>query len=247
MNPSDVADMPKASEARPPEMTTWDAVQAGKFITWASGHCDSQQVVGWRLLLATGMRRGELLALRWRDVDLAAGTIAVRRSVGTIKNKGQVQQQVEGPTKTGRARVVDLDARTAEIVRGYRKGRAKAAFQLVAGDALVLGDEEGRHRLPESFSRYFRQQVERCIRSQVAAAAVGGLAEVQTIPAIHLHELRHSHATILLGAGVHPKIVQERLGHQTISITLDTYSHVLPTLQRAAADAFGELLGGAAL
>ena len=65
--------------------------------------------MGWRLLAATGMRRGEALALRWRDVDLDAGRLAVRRSVGVVKAKGAGERLVEGPTKTGRSRVVDLD------------------------------------------------------------------------------------------------------------------------------------------
>lgn len=245
VNPADVADLPSAKDARPPEMVTWTGEQLAQFVAWTAEHADVEQRAGWLVLLATGMRRGELLALRWQDCDLDAGTIQVRRSVGTIKAKGSRQQLVEGPTKTGRARVVDIDAGTVALLKAHRMARAALSFTLGRSDALVFGDEEGRHRLPESFSRYFRESVGRCIRAQIADAESLGLAGVETIPAIHLHSLRHTAATLLLGAGVHPKIVQERLGHQTISITLDTYSHALPTLQRDAADALGRMLHGA--
>lgn len=104
----------------------------------------------WLLLIVTGMRRGEALALRWRDVDFDAGTISVRRSVETVKNKGE-RQIVEGPTKNGKTRVVDIDAGTASLLRAYRATRAGVAFQLGRADALLFGDVEGKHRLPESF------------------------------------------------------------------------------------------------
>ncbi|MBM9466082.1 tyrosine-type recombinase/integrase [Nakamurella leprariae] len=245
VNPADVADPPSAKDARPPEMVTWSAAELGTFLGWAEQHADPEQRTAWLVLVATGMRRGELLALRWRDVDLDAGAISVRRSVGTIKVKGQPQQQVEGPTKTGRARVVDIDPATAALLRSHRTRRAGLAFQLGAQDALAFGDLEGRHRLPESVSRSFRESVARCIRWQLAEAAKSvAPTQVHTLPVIHLHSLRHTSATLQLVAGVHPKIVQERLGHQTISITLDTYSHALPTMQREAATALGALIHG---
>lgn len=242
VNPADVAETPSAKDARPPEMVTWTAEEVGTFLSWAEGRRDPEQRTAWVVLIATGLRRGELLALRWKDVELDAGTISVRRSVGTVKTKGQAQQLVEGPTKTGRARVVDIDGSTSAMLRTYRAQRAALAFQLAAADALVFGDVEGNLRLPESFSRYFRESVDRCRRWQAAEAKVGQAVEL--VPAIHLHSLRHTSATLQLAAGVHPKVVQERLGHQTISITLDTYSHALPTLQREAASALGALIHG---
>lgn len=245
VNPADVAEQPSAKEARAPEMVTWTADQLGTFLSWAADNADAEQRTVWLVLVATGMRRGEALALRWKDVDLDGRTVSVRRSVGVIKTKGQRQEIVEGTTKTGKSRVIDLDAGTVAQLRAYRAARAGASFMLGQSDALVFGNGEGRHRLPESFSRSFREAVERCIRWQLAEAGAGGRpAAVDTIPLIHLHSLRHTSATLQLVAGVHPKIVQERLGHQTISITLDTYSHALPTMQREAATALGNLIYG---
>lgn len=244
VNPADTADAPSAKDARPPEMVTWTADELATFLRWSAEHADAEQRTAWVLLATTGMRRGEALALRWRDIDLDAGSVQVRRSVGTIKAKGVAQRIEEGPTKTGRARVVDLDPATCGLLRSYRRDRAALDFRLGASDALVFGDIEGKHRLPESFSRYFRESVHRCVRWQIAEAAAKGLHVVDTLPLLHLHSLRHTSATLQLGAGVHPKVVQERLGHQTISITMDTYSHALPTMQREAAATLGRLVHG---
>jgi integrase len=92
-----------------------DGAGARRSLRWADAHADV--ATGWRLLAATGMRRGEALALRWRDVDLLAERIAVRRSVGTVKHKGAGEELVEGPTKSGQSRVVDLDAGTVAALR----------------------------------------------------------------------------------------------------------------------------------
>jgi integrase len=81
--------------------------------------------MGWRLLAVTGMRRGEALALRWRDIDLDAARLAVRRSVGVVKTKGAGEQLIEGPTKTGWSRVVNLDAGTVAALRAYRAARGR--------------------------------------------------------------------------------------------------------------------------
>lgn len=133
------------------------------------------------------MRRGELLALRWRDVDLAAGTVSVRRSVGVIKAKGQPERLHEGATKSGRPRVVDLDEGTTALLRAYKAERGSLALALVQPDALVFGDAEGRHIHPERFSRRFGRELVRC----------GQALGEQAPPVIRLHDLRHTHATLL--------------------------------------------------
>ena len=107
------------------------------------------------------MRRGEALALRWRDVDLDAGRLAVRRSAGVVKAKGAGERLVEGPTETGRSRVVDLDAGTVAALRAYRAARGGPALDLVRDSALVLSNLDGTHRHPERFSRRFAGQVAR--------------------------------------------------------------------------------------
>src|SRR3954447_11879594 len=118
-------------------MVNSSAMRRG-ILGWAGDH-DSDIAMAWRLLAFTGMRRGEALALRWRDVDLDAGRVAVRRSVGVVKYKGNGERLVEGATKTGQSRVVDLDAGTVAALRAYRAVRGSVALDLVRDAALVLG------------------------------------------------------------------------------------------------------------
>lgn len=232
-NPTDRSTPPSPSEARPPEMQAWTARELARFLRWAEDR-DPDLAMGWRLLAATGMRRGEALALRWRDVDLDAGRLQVRRSVGTVKTKGAGEQLVEGPTKTGQARVVDIDSDTVAALRGYRATRGSLSIELVRNDALVLGALDGTHRHPERYSRRFVEQV---------VQARKALGEDQ-LPRIRLHDLRHTHATLLLAAGEPVKVVSERLGHANAMITLTVYQHVHPGMGRQAADRFAALLRG---
>ena len=185
-------------------------------------------------LIALDQLGGDAPALRWRDVDLDAGRVAVRRSVGVVKTKGAGEQLVEGPTKTGQSRVVDLDARTVAALRAYRAVRGGLTLDLVRDSALVLGDLDGTYRHPERFSRRFAVQV---------AQARKALGEDQ-LPKIRLHDLRHTHATLLLADGVPVKVVSERLGHASATITLTVHQHVHPGMGRQAADRFAALLEG---
>jgi integrase len=183
---------------------------------------------------SAGAGRGKALALRWRDVDLDAGRLQVRRSLGVVKAKGAGEQLVEGPTKTGQARVVDIDADTVAALRAYRATRGLLALDLVRDTALVLGALEGTLRHPERYSRRFVEQVVQARRA---------LGEDQ-LPKIRLHDLRHTHATLLLAAGEPVKVVSERLGHANATITLTVYQHVHPGMGRQAADRFAALLRG---
>jgi integrase len=232
-NPTDRSRPPTPSEARPPEMQAWTAGELVRFLGWAETR-DPDLAMGWRLLAATGMRRGEALALRWRDVDLDAGRLQVRRSVGTVKTKGAGEELVEGPTKTGQARLVDIDSDTVAALRGYRATRGSLSVELVRDAALVLGTLDGTHRHPERYSRRFVELVVQAGRA---------LGEDQ-LPRIRLHDLRHTHATLLLAAGEPVKVVSERLGHASATITLSVYQHVHPGMGRQAADRYAELLRG---
>ncbi len=233
VNPTDRSTPPSPAEARPPEMQAWTATELARFLRWADSY-DSDLAMCWRLLAATGMRRGEALALRWRDVDIGAARIAVRRSVGTVKHKGAGEELVEGPTKTGQSRVVDLDAGTVAALRAYRTARSGVSSDLVRDTAVVLSNLDGTHRHPERFSRRFAGQLARARRR---------LGEDQ-LPVIRLHDLRHTHATLLLADGVPVKVVSERLGHASATITLTVYQHVHPGMGREAADRFAALLEG---
>ena len=167
----------------------------------------------------TGMRRGEALGLRWEDVDLENGRLCVRRALIPCAREVVVS---EPKTARGR-RVVALDAETVAVLK------AEAARQLSdqheEGDAwldsgYVFTREDGHELDPEDVTRHFRQAVKKAM-----------------LPSIRLHDLRHTHATLALRAGVHPKVVSERLGHASVLITLDTYSHAIPAMQEEAARA----------
>jgi integrase len=180
------------------------------------------------------MRRGEPLGLRWRDVDLDAATITVRRSAGLIQVAGQGKTVTEGPTKTGKPRVIDLDPATVAVLREHKRDRGGLNLILARDDQLVFGDINGQHRHPERFSHTWQQ---------IVARAIGDGIEV---PPIRLHDLRHGHATILLLAGVPVHVVSQRLGHASPVVTMTVYAHVLPASQREAANLFAQLIGKAA-
>lgn len=234
-NPADKANPPSAEQARAPEMHPWRADELRTFLDWAQaqapapGHDDRTT---WHVLAFTGMRRGEALALRWRDVDLDAATVSVRRSVGAVRVKGEGERLIEGSTKTAKPRVVDLDAATVAALRGHRRERGALSLALVRPDALIFGDTHGNYLHPTRFSRRFVEAVARC-RRQLGDAAPA---------AIRLHDMRHTHATLLLAAGVPVKVVSERLGHASVTVTLTIYAHVMPAMGRQAADTFAQLL-----
>ena len=171
------------------------------------------------LALATGMRQGELFGLQWDDIDLKARTIAVRRTLvelgGTITTN---------PPKTDKGRrLIELPQMAVASLWGHK---ARMLTEGLAGSEWVFCDTEG-HPLR-------RQNVLR--RSFVPILKAAGLKGVR------FHDLRHTSATLLMSAGVHPKVVQERLGHSHIGITMDTYSHCLPSMQKEAAGKLDSML-----
>ena len=234
-NPAVKAKPPTAKEAdaKAPEMNPWTAGQLRRFLGWARGK--SRVYAMWYVLAYTGMRRGEVLALRWRDIDLDAATINVRRSVGIVRVKGKKGVLREGPTKTCKPRVVDIDPATVAVLRAWKRARGAMALQLARDSAVVFGNHEGQFRQPERVSHLFVEQQARCARMLGEDAP----------PRIRLHDLRHTHATILLRDRENVKVVSERLGHANVTVTLTTYSHVMPGDQRQAAARFAALVGGA--
>lgn len=229
-NPADAATPPTAREAKAPEMTCWSAVQLAAFLGWAAEHSQNHPL--WHLYAHTGARRGEGLSLRWRDISADQGTLSIRRSAGMVRVAGEGAEMVEDDTKAGKPRVIDLDAGTAAVLRAWRKQRGTMALQLARDDALVFGDIEGRHRNGEHVSRQFARDVARCRKA---------LGE-DVLPVIRLHDLRHSHATILLTAREPVHVVSQRLGHASPVVTMTVYAHVLPGSQREAADTFARLV-----
>jgi len=210
-----------AAAARPPavdhvDRVTWSSEELGAFLESVR---DDRLYPVFVVLATTGMRRGEVLGLSWRDVDFDARDLAVANSRTPVGS-----EVVSGPPKTARSRRhVFLDDWTLDVLRAQR--RSQAAERLAAGPAWntdedhVFTDELGHPVHPNSVSKRFDTIVPR-----------SGLQRIR------LHDLRHTYATVALKAGVHPKVVSERLGHATVGVTLDLYSHVTPSIARDAAD-----------
>ncbi len=232
-NPADAATPPTAREAKAPEMTCWSSAQLAAFLGWSGRHAADHAL--WHALAYTGMRRGEALSLRWRDIDPDAATVRIRRSAGIVRIAGERAEMIEDDTKSSKPRVVDLDPGTVAALRAWRKQRGSMALQLARDDALVFGSIEGGHRNGEHVSRQFKRDEARFRK------ALGEDAP----PGIRLHDLRHSHATILLTAREPVHVVSQRLGHASAVVTMTVYAHVLPGSQREAADLFARLIGGA--
>ena len=179
----------------------------------------------WHVAAATGLRRGELLGLRWDDVDLVGGSLSIRRALSVIKKNAVLKRP-----KTSRCRTLRIDSTTAAVLeqRLRNQGRQQAAAPHWNNDwNLVFTTEDGTHFDPMRITHQFR-------------VAVRGAP----VPRIRLHDLRHTHATLLLQAGVPVKVVSERLGHAQISLTLDIYAHVLPAMDADAAERFAAAVFG---
>lgn len=216
-NPAAGAQPPRPRRA---ELAAVDAALAARILEVARGGALELPVA---LAIATGMRRGEILGLGWSDIDESRQTAHVRRTLQATSG-GLVFSQ----PKTRRSRrAVALPRFLGPFIERHQAGQA--ARRLRAQDAwqdldLVIDDGKGGPVNPGTFSASWRR-----------------LVREHGLPHVRFHDLRHAHATLMLLKGVHPKIVSERLGHASIGITLDTYSHVLPSMQQEAAEAVDEL------
>jgi integrase len=175
------------------------------------------------LALATGMRRGELLALRWSDLSPERRQARVVRSLQPT----QAGLVFEEPKTRRSRRTVVLPAfldRYLDAQQQRQNERRLAAADTWREQGLVIDRGDGAPLNPDTLSTGWAR-----------------FLRARGLPKLRFHDLRHAHATLLLMQGVHPKIVSERLGHASIGITLDTYSHVLPSLQNDAANAIDTL------
>jgi integrase len=212
-NPADVLarHLPKVERQ---EMMTLSAEEAARLL-----EAIKRNRVYWPVLMAlsTGMRRGEILALRWKNIDLDRGVVRVVESLEQTK----AGLRFKAP-KTEKARAITLPSFTVEELRRLKRQQAEELLALgvrQSGETLACARHDGEPMPPRSLTHEF--------------AKVAG--RVKDAPRVRFHDLRHSHATQLLSAGVHPKVAQERLGHSTITTTLDLYSHVTETMQEDAA------------
>jgi len=222
-NPAVGAKPPKPSGTSTDTVRYWTAVELRSFLTRNRDHRHSYL---WTLAASTGMRRGELLGLRWRDVDLAAGRLSVRQ---TIISVGYEIMRSEPKTAKG-ARTIDLDPGTVQFLRAHRAEQILEQRFIDHTDRdedLVFCREDGDTYHPD----FVRQSFERRVRAS-------------PVRRIRFHDLRHTHATLMLKAGIAPKIVSERLGHATVAFTMEVYAHVIPGMQAEAAKAFGEIMFG---
>ena len=209
-NPADLVKPPKLARG---EMQTVNTDQTAAMIEAARG---TPIFIPILLGVLCGMRRGEICALRWRSIDLDAGQLSVVAS--TEQGRGGMREK---EPKSGKGRLIALPPMLVAELRRHRMQQAEWLLRLgvrLTDDHYVCLREDGESVWPSSLTRAFRTFMRR-----------------HKLPQIRFHDLRHSHATHLLAANVHPKIAQERLGHSNVSITLNTYSHVVPGMQQEAA------------
>ncbi|MDQ2903280.1 MAG: site-specific integrase, partial [Chloroflexota bacterium] len=219
-NIGDLVDVPRVPKQ---EMQVLTPEQARQFLDASR---DDPLEALYVLALTAGMREGELLALQWKDLDWTYGTVQVRRTIARLPRKGFV---VSEPKTAKSKRSIALAPMTLEALKRHRLHQHEQ--RLAAGPAW------------EEHQWIFCNAVGRPLEvSNMIRRSFRPLLEKAGLPQMRFHDLRHSCATLLLSMGVHPKIVQERLGHSQIMVTLDTYSHVLPSLQEEAAQRLDQLL-----
>lgn len=211
----------RVPRGEPKEMTVWSADEARRFLDAVA---DDRLVALWTLALHTGLRRGELAGLRWRDVDLDAGTLTVAQQRTTANH-----QVVTTTPKANSQRQLVLAPATIAALRAHLNRQRQERLALGpdwTDSGHVFVDELGVEYHPHRFTKMFEDAVRRT-----------------GAPKIRLHDTRHTMASLALEAGVHPKVVQEQLGHSAIAVTLDTYSHVPQAVKRDSADKIAGLFG----
>jgi integrase len=221
-DPTNSVDPPRRRQR---SMNVWDEEQVRLFL--AEARRSSEHYCLYLTAIFTGMRQGELLGLRWCDVDFLLGTASIQQ---TMYRLGTTILFNEPKTSRGR-RLVALPASLIADLRVHKKGQVEMRS--------VLGTEYKDHDLvfsqPNGKPLHAHNIAQRDFRRVIERAG---------LPRIRFHDLRHTHATHLLRAGVHPKVVQERLGHSTPAFTLAVYSHVLPGMQEEAAEAISSRILG---
>lgn len=202
---------------------TWSAAEVGRVLAATKG--DVWLHAYYATALTTAMRPGELRALRWGDIDLEAGVATVQR---TMTRGEDYRHRIGETTKTGRTRTVALPPETVAALRAHRRDQAARRLAAPAwhdvGTVFDRGD--GNPVAQQTMSTRHRLTCDRA-----------------GVPRIRMHDLRHTSATLLMERGIHPKIVADLLGHSSVTITLDTYSHVSADMHRAASESLRSVFG----
>jgi integrase len=214
-----VARAPKLRAIPKVEQQAWTAQQIQGFLRAAAGH---RLFPALWLISTTGMRRSELLGLQWQDIDLDTATLSVNRGLVSVGDETHVSR---GKTSHSR-RAIDIDPTTVQVLSAWRDWqRTEQAVVGVEPTKWVFTNSVGEPVHPHSISQTFERIVKR-----------------SGVPRIRLHDLRHTHGTLLIKAGVPVKVVSERLGHGNPAFTIDTYQHVLPGMPAEAARMFESLI-----
>lgn len=215
-----VSEMVERPRIQKKEMKVWSLDEVKAFLEISK---NSRYHIAFILALTTGMRRGEILGLRWRDINFNTNVLSV---VQTLSVDGK---KILSTTKSKTSnRTISLPIETVNLLKQHNELIQKEkefAGELYTDNDLVVTTNIGTPCIPRNLNRIFYS-----LLSQI------------NITRIRFHDLRHTHATILLQQGIHPKIVAERLGHSNIKITLDTYSHVLPSMQTETAKQLNNIL-----
>lgn len=212
MNPADFVDLPRQERTK---MRALSQDEVSRLLEAASG---SKWCILFSFMLGTGLRPSEALGLQWPDIDLVRGAVSVRRTLARVNGRWLFE---EPKTKSSRRTVPLPLGLTAEL-----SDHLSRQLELGFTDLVFCNRNGG--------PSYERGIVQCAFKPALTAAGLPS--------EVRFYDLRHTHATLLLMAGVHPKVVAERLGHSNISITLDTYSHVLPNMQQEAAEHLNTML-----
>lgn len=227
-NPAQHADPPSTRTVvarRKAAMRTWTAAELAQFLEYTR---DTLRYPLWRLAAYTGMRRSELLGLPWEAVDLKRGQLAVVATAVLVRDGEAIDGARQKSTRS--RRTIALGPGTVAALEEHatvQRQRRQAAGSAWQEAGLVFTNPIGGYLHPNGVRRDFLEAAERA-----------------GVPRIRFHDLRHTHASLMLQAGVNPKVVAERLGHTSVSFTLDTYAHVIPSMQRDAVDRFEDLIEG---
>jgi integrase len=217
VNPCEAVDAPKVEKK---EMKTYDVPQT---VGALAEMRRTRFLIAYLLAAMCGLRRGEIAALRWKNVDLDAGALRITQTARQIKTVVTYK-----PVKNTKGRPVALSPIMHMELVAHRARQAEEQLRLglkLTGDSFVFAQPDGSPIKPSSITNEWVRLVGK-----------------HKLPKIRLHDLRHTHATAMLASGIHPKIAQERLGHSSVAITMDLYSHVMPNMQTDAVATLDEEL-----
>ncbi|MBD1371250.1 site-specific integrase [Hazenella sp. IB182357] len=216
-----VALLTEPPKVRKKEITTFEIEEVKQFLTHSK---DDRLYIAFVFAITTGLRRGEILGLRWKDINMETNTASIRKNLVLVKGKPTLQE----PKTNGSVRLITLPSMIMQVLKDHKKVQNQEKSQ--AGEAyqdngLIIATSFGTPVDPTNLVRSFKR-----------------ILKASDLPNIRFHDLRHTHATLMLKQGEHPKIVSERLGHSNTRITMDIYSHVLPNMQQEAVDRFEKML-----